>query len=130
MQANYAWVLKTWKDHAFRTIRGHDDLLKDSSVEFTQSDSLIEGFLILPGGGKESTPWFRGTIADSGEISWDPSFGTISGGLARVNQRHLKPVAVQIGSDKRTMKLVYSGEFTNGGYGQFESESTHMLTRR
>jgi hypothetical protein len=45
-------------------------------------------------------PYLRGTVLDSGEIRWERRWGT-----------EWKPVTVEIGNDKQTMKVIYSQDY-------------------
>lgn len=82
----------SWADH-----RGHEVGHSDFSVEFSKTDSVIEGYVISANGTKKTDPWLRGTILDSGEVSWQRRWRT-----------DWKAVSVDIGNDKRTMKVGFS----------------------
>jgi hypothetical protein len=94
---DYISVLGTWRYHLSTSDhKGHEIAHADWTIEFSKSDSALEGYVTKGNGKKESTPWLKGTILDSGEITWERHWGS-----------SWKPASVDLDSDRRTMRVVF-----------------------
>jgi hypothetical protein len=94
---DYVSILGTWRYRLSTTDhKGHEIAHADWTLEFSKSDSALEGYVTKSNGKKESMPWLRGTILDSGEITWERHWGS-----------SWKPVSVDLDSDRRAMKVVF-----------------------
>lgn len=94
---DYVSILGTWRYHLSTTDhKGHEIAHADWTLEFSKSDSALEGYVTKSNGKRESMPWLRGTILDSGEITWERHWGS-----------SWKPVSVDLDRDRGAMKVVF-----------------------
>jgi len=100
---DYLVVLGAWSGHFSKTDhKGHEVRHADVRLDFSKSDSVIEGYLTT-NATRDAKPTIRGTILDSGEINWERRWGS-----------DWKTVSVEIGSDKRSMKIVFTDDSAVG----------------
>jgi hypothetical protein len=93
----------TWDGHVSRANRkGREIAHFDWTMEFSEANSVIEGYITPRNGKKEETPLLRGTILDSGEISWEHRSDSPP-------PPHWFPVQVHMGDAHRTMQFVFTG---------------------
>jgi len=115
---DYTFFLGTWSNHlSIADHKGHEIAQSDTSVEVSKSDSVLEGYSISRKGKKDPTPWMRGTILDSGEISWERGWGS-----------DWKPVTVEIDNDMQTMKIVVTESIAIGQRGKNANGNMELFT--
>jgi hypothetical protein len=103
-QTKYGWILGIWSMHyTGADKRGNPVFLGDVCQEFIMPGSVIEGYGITNcGGARDAQANFRGTILDSGEISWERLWGSV-----------WKPMTFELSNDHRNMKLVFTELYPN-----------------
>jgi hypothetical protein len=122
----YRSLLGTWDGHVSRANhKGREIAHFDWTIELSEANSLIEGYVTTRNGKTEEQPMLRGTILDSGEISWE-----------RRSNSDWFPVQVDLDDAHRTLTWVFPGTFrvnfnafnTNGT--PEECTQTITLTKR
>jgi hypothetical protein len=97
-QMEYLSILGTWNGHLARADhKGHEIAHFDWTIEFAKVPSGIEGYITTAKGKKEDKPTLRGTILDSGEISWERRWDS-----------DWIPVQIEMDNDHRTMKFAFN----------------------
>jgi hypothetical protein len=97
-QMEYLSILGTWNGHLSRADhKGHEIAHFDWTIEFSKAHSGIEGYITTAKGKKEDKPTLRGTILDSGEISWERRWDS-----------DWIPVQIEMDNDHRTMKFAFN----------------------
>jgi hypothetical protein len=97
-QMEYLSILGTWKGHLSRADhKGHEIAHFDWTIEFSKVQSGMEGYVTTANGKKEDKPTLRGTVLDSGEISWERRWGS-----------DWIPVQIETDNDHRMMKFAFS----------------------
>jgi len=125
-KTEYRSLLGTWDGHVSRANhKGREIAHFDWTIELSEANSVIEGYITTRNGKTEEQPMLRGAILDSGEISWE-----------RRSNSDWFPVQVDMDNDHRTMTWVFTGTFrinfnafnTNGT--PEECTQTITLTKR
>jgi hypothetical protein len=94
----YLSILGTWKGHLSRADhKGHEIAHFDWTIEFSKVQSGMEGYVTTANGKREDKPTLRGTILDSGEISWERRWDS-----------EWIPVQIETDNDHRTMKYAFN----------------------
>lgn len=112
-QIEYRSLLGTWNGHLSRANhKGKEIAHFDWSIEFSEVNSLIEGYVTTRNEKKEDKPTLRGTILDSGEISWERRWGS-----------DWTPVQVEMDNDHRSMKFAFAATI-NINFNAFNTRGT------
>jgi hypothetical protein len=110
-QMEYVSLLGTWNGHLSRANhKGNEIAHFDWSIDFSKVDSEIVGYVTTSNGKKEERPTLRGTILDSGDISWERRWDS-----------DWKPVQVEMDNGHQLMKYA----FTETVYINFNAFNTH-----
>jgi hypothetical protein len=97
-QMEYLSILGTWKGHLSRADhKGHEIAHFDWTIEFSKVQSGMEGYVTTANGKKEDKPTLRGTVLDSGEISWERRWGS-----------DWIPVQIETDNDHRIMNFAFN----------------------
>jgi len=97
-QMEYISILGTWNGHLSRADhKGHEIAHFDWTIEFSKAHSGIEGYITTAKGKKEDKPTLRGTILDTGEISWERRWDS-----------DWIPVQIEMDNNHRTMKFAFN----------------------
>lgn len=92
----YDWISGTFSVHFSATDqKGHELSHGNDSEDLSKSGAVIESSAAAHG--------FRGTVLDSGEISWEHDWNGI-----------WQPISCEIDNDKQTMKFVFSDNMPVG----------------
>jgi hypothetical protein len=95
---DYLAILGSWDGHLSRADhKGREIAHFDWTIDFSAANSVIEGYITTRNGKKEEQPALRGTILDSGEISWERRWNS-----------DWTPVQLEMDNDHRTMKYVFA----------------------
>ncbi len=112
-QMEYHLLLGIWNGHLSRANhKGNEVAHFDWSIEFSKVNSEIEGYITTGNGKKEEKPTLRGTILDSGEITWE----------RRWNSDWI-PVQVEMDNDRQIMKFAFTATI-NINFNAFNTHGT------
>ncbi len=112
-QMEYRLLLGTWSGHLSRANhKGNEIAHFDWSIEFSKVNSEIVGYVTLANGKKEEKPTLRGTVLDSGEISWERRWGS-----------DWIPVQLEMDNDRRIMKFTFTATI-NINFNAFNTRGT------
>jgi len=112
-QMEHSSLLGTWNGHLSRANhKGNEIAHFDWTIEFSEVNSQIVGYVTLANGKKEGEPTLRGAILDSGEINWE----------RRWNSSWI-PVQVEMDSDRRIMKYFFTATI-NINFNAFNTRGT------
>jgi hypothetical protein len=112
-QMEYRSLLGNWNGHLSRANhKGNEIAHFDWTIDFSKVNSGIEGYVTTGNGKKEDKPTLRGTILDSGEISWERRWGS-----------DWIPVQVEMDNYHRIMKLAFTATI-NINFNAFNTHGT------
>lgn len=112
----YLSILGTWNGHLSRADhKGHEIAHFDWTIEFLKVNSEIDGYITTRNGKRDEKPTFKGTILDSGEVSWERRWDS-----------DWTPVQVETSNDRRTMKIAFTATI-NIDFNAFNTNGTPEL---
>jgi hypothetical protein len=112
-QLEYRSLLGTWNGHLSRANhKGNEIAHFDWIIDFAKVNSGIEGYVTTGNGKKEEKPTLRGSILESGEISWERRWGS-----------DWTPVQVEMNNDHRVMKFAFTATI-NINFNAFNTKGT------